>query len=110
MNRDQIIRLLQVVQAYDNRTIDGITINAWATAAQIARWRPEAAEKAVHAHYATSTAWLMPGHVTEQIRLAARQPAPAEEVLALEKKPASPERRAELMAQIRKLADRKAMP
>ncbi|GGF38958.1 hypothetical protein [Williamsia phyllosphaerae] len=110
MTRDQIIELLQVIQSYDSRTIDELAIHTWGKAAEIGRWAPEPAAAAVHAHYADTTAWLMPGHITQAIRSAARQPAPVDEVVfALDKPVASPERRAELMAQIRQLGDKKAV-
>lgn len=110
MTRDDVIELLQVVQAYDNRDISSLTIATWSKSADIAHWPRDAAFDAVHAHFANSTAWIMPGHVTERIRNAARQPRGADEVLALDKPVASTERRAEFMRQIRELANRKAMP
>lgn len=109
MNRNQIIDLLTAAAAYDRRTIGQGDIAAWSEAARRAGWTFDKALNALHEHYARSSQWLMPGHITEQIRVASRQPAAAEEVLALEKKPASAERRAELMAQIRKLADKKSI-
>ena len=109
MNRNQIIDLLTAASAYDRRTIGEGDVHAWSEAARRAGWTFERALDALHAHYAETSKWLMPGHITERMRLASRQPAPADEVLALDKPVASPERRAELMAQIRQLADRKAM-
>lgn len=111
MNRNEIIELLQVVQSYDNRDIGQTTIAAWHEAAQRGRWTRAAALDAVHEHYATSTDWLMPGHVTPMVRAAMRQPAPASEVTAqLSKAPASEEVRNRAMAEIAKLAASKAMP
>lgn len=107
MNRDEIVELLQVVTAYDNRNLDHLIVATWCEAARRANWRRESALEAIHAHYAGSTAWIMPGHVTEQIKAKSRQPAPVAELLELDKPVASPERRAELMAQIRKIADGK---
>lgn len=109
MQRDDVIALVQVIQAYDNRDVSELTLATWSKAAEVAHWRRTEAITAVHEHYATSTAWLMPGHVTERIRAARRQPAPASD-LALDRPPvASPERRAELMAQIRALAETKVI-
>jgi hypothetical protein len=52
----------------------------------------------------------MPGHVTELVRAGKRQPAPVSEVLALGvAPPASPERRREVMAMVRELADKKSV-
>lgn len=110
MTRDEILTLLQIVASYDGRKTDGLIVDAWAKSADLARWDFPSASTAVHQHYAASTAWLMPGHVTELIRSGKRHPAPADEVLALNAAPpASAERRAELMAQIRKLADSKSV-
>ncbi len=109
MNRDQIIDLLTAAAAYDRRNVGEGDVHAWSEAARRAGWTFDKALNALHEHYATSSAWLMPGHITERIRLTSRQPAPADELLALERKPASAERRAEFMAQIRKLADRKSI-
>lgn len=110
MNRDEVVNLLQAICVYDGRKLDGLVVAAWTESATRARWTFADALEAVHEHYAKSTAWLMPGHVTELIRAAKRQPAPVEELRALDAPPpASPERRAELMEQIRKLADRKSV-
>ena len=110
MNRNEIIDLLSVAAAYDRRTIGEADILAWSESARRAGWVTAKAVDAIHEHYAQTSKWIMPGHVTERIRLASRQPAPADEVLALNAAPpASAERRAELMAQIRKLADQKGV-
>jgi hypothetical protein len=111
VNRDQIIELLQIISAYDGRKPDGLTLAAWTEAAGRARWDFRSASEAVHQHYVNSTAWLMPGHVTELVRAGKRQPAPVSEVLALGvAPPASPERRAEVMRMVRELAERKGLP
>lgn len=111
MNHDEVIELLQVIQSYDNRSTSQLTIATWHEAAQRGRWTRAAALEAVHEHYATSTDWLMPGHVTTMVRAAMRQPAPAAEVTAqLCKAPASEEVRNRAMADIAKLAASKAMP
>ncbi|ATW60859.1 helicase loader [Gordonia phage Getalong] len=109
MNRNQIIDLLTAASAYDRRTIGEGDVVAWSEAARRAGWTFDKALNALHDHFASTSQWLMPGHITERLRLASRQPAPADQVLALDKPVASPERRAELMAQIRKLADRKSI-
>lgn len=110
MNRNEVIDLLTAASAYDRRTIGEGDVHAWSEAARRAGWTFPRALDALHDHYAKTSQWLMPGHITERLRLAARQPAPAGEVLELDAAPpASAERRAELMAEIRKLADGKAM-
>lgn len=108
MNHDEIVTMLQIMSAYDSRKIDGPSIAAWKEAAARAHWRSRDALESIHEHYAKSTAWLMPGHVTELIRASKRHPAPVGEVLSLPTAPpASAERRAALMAEIRSLADSK---
>ena len=112
MDRDEVIALLQVANGYDNRKIDGIAVAAWSESARRARWTLAEAVDAVHEHYANAPReYLMPGHVTERVRAARRHPAPMSEVRALDPPPpASPERRAEVMAMVRELANRKAVP
>ena len=111
MNRNDIIDLLSVAAAYDRRTIGEADILAWSEAARRATWDARKAVDAIHEHYAQTSKWIMPGHITEQIRIRSRQPAPAGEVLQLNPAPpATAERRAEVMAAVRMLADRKTMP
>jgi len=110
MERDQIVALLQVVQGYDNRTIDRSMVSSWMQAATRGRWKPDTAEDAVHEHYAASTDWLMPGHVTARVRASARQPAPIADLRAVEApRPASEETRRKCMEQIRQLAEKKGI-
>lgn len=78
---DDAIDLLTLAAAYDRRTIGQGDVHAWHDAATRAGWTRDAAFEAVKAHYATSTAWLMPGHVTDRIRADRRQPPPLREVL-----------------------------
>lgn len=65
MSLDEIdIRnLLAVAMAYDNRNASDATVLAWSEAARRGRWDLPDAVEAVHRHYATGTAFLMPGHV-----------------------------------------------
>ncbi|MCF3939929.1 hypothetical protein [Gordonia tangerina] len=110
MNRNEVIDLLTAASAYDRRTIGEGDVVAWSEAAHRAGWTFPKALDALHEHYAKTSQWLMPGHITERLRLVSRQPAPVSDVLALDAAPpASAERRAELMAEIRKLADRKSV-
>jgi hypothetical protein len=68
VTRDEIIKLLQIAAAYDNRTIADAATHAWADAAHRCRWTyPEAAD-AIKAHYAEATEFVMPAHVTRRIR------------------------------------------
>ena len=111
--RDWIIELLKVASAYDSRKPDEAQILAWSEAARRAGWTFERALDAIHEHYANDTDRIMPGHITAILRAPGARPSdtPVADVLQLPSAPpASAQRRAELMAQIRKLADRKAMP
>ncbi|MFE3105964.1 hypothetical protein [Nocardia tengchongensis] len=65
---DELVSLLQVITAYDNRSADAGTVAAWAEAARRQRWTFAEAIDAVHEHYSANTTWLMPGHVTQLIR------------------------------------------
>jgi hypothetical protein len=112
MNRDEVIELLQAIQIYDSRKFDALVVAAWSESAQRARWTLREALEAVHEHFAnTAGVYLMPGHVTERVRAARRHPAPVAELRALDPPPpAGPDHRAEVMALVRQLADRKAVP
>lgn len=76
MNRNEIVDLLSIVTVYDGRTIGEADVAAWGDAAQRGRWTFEQAQDAVKAHYAESTQWLMPGHVTDRIKVQRRDPPP----------------------------------
>lgn len=92
MNEQEIRALLAAAMAYDNRKPGDATVMAWLEAATRARWTFPAALDALHAHYAESGDWVMPGHITARIR-AARGPGRPDEVLALPAgPPAQPER------------------
>lgn len=115
ITKNQVLQLLRIAAAYDRRTIGEADVLAWSEAARRANWpNPDAAADAIHAHYADTETWIMPGHVTKRIRASASghpSAKPVAEVLEQldSAPPASPERRAELMAEIRKLADRKTL-
>ncbi|WP_158170949.1 hypothetical protein [Rhodococcus sp. JT-3] len=110
MEHDEVVSLLQVISVYDSRKLDVATISAWKESARRARWTTEAALDAVHEHFAHSTEYLRPGHITNRIRAPKRQPSPAADVLALNvAPPASKSHRADIMARIRSFADRKAV-
>lgn len=74
MTRNEIIDLLSVISAYDNRNASQAAVLAWEKAAELGRWTFSEALDAVHAHFTVSTAFLMPAHITDRIR-AARQDA-----------------------------------
>jgi hypothetical protein len=112
MTRDEILELLQVAHAYDNRKADSIMVAAWSESARRARWTYHEAVDAVHEHFAkTHGVYLMPGHVTERVRASRRHPAPMSEIRALDPPPpASEKRRAEVMRMVSELANKKAVP
>lgn len=68
VNNGEILDLLSVIQMYDGRTVGQSDVHVWADAAERGRWRYVQAREAVKAHYAESTEWLQPGHVTQRIR------------------------------------------
>ena len=110
MTHDEIVTLLQIIHHYDSRVIDSTAVAVWSESARRARWSFAEAVEAVHEHNAHSTDYLKPAHVTDRIRLTRRQPAPVAELRALDPAPpASAERRAEVMAKIRELADKKSV-
>lgn len=91
MNLDEIIELLQIVTSYDNRNVDPYMEASWLDAAHMARWTAHDANSAVRQHFANSTEWIMPGHITAIIRQKRSGPAPFEEVMALPKAPPASE-------------------
>ncbi|MFT4088276.1 MAG: hypothetical protein QM658_14220 [Gordonia sp. (in: high G+C Gram-positive bacteria)] len=112
MDENQIINLLKTASAYDNRRADPASVLAWAESARRGRWTYERALDAIHEHYANHAERIMPGHITAHHRANPLRPSDQSVDAALglgEAPPASPERRAAFMAQIRKLADRKSI-
>lgn len=73
MNEQQIRALLAAAMAYDNRRPGDANVLAWTEASNRARWTFDEALEALHAHYAENTQFLMPGHITERIRITRRQ-------------------------------------
>jgi hypothetical protein len=74
MTSDQVAALLVVAMAYDNRKPGDATVAAWTEAALRGKWRFGPAREAIHAHYATSTAFIMPAHITERLKVESRFP------------------------------------
>jgi hypothetical protein len=101
LTQDQIVSLLQVAAAYDNRNIGSANVHAWHDAADRERWVFDDAVAAIKAHYAESTTYLLPAHVTQRIRGKRQQPAPPAAVAALPAgPPAAPERIQGLIEQV----------
>lgn len=99
--RRDAIDLVSTIIAYDNREDSDSVILAWREAGERARWTLPEALDAVHSHFAESTGWIMPGHVTERIR-ATRRALAARDQAAIEAAPdaASPERFRAIIAAI----------
>lgn len=74
MTPDQVAALLVVAMAYDNRKPGDATVAAWTEAAERGKWRFGPAREAIHAHYATSAAFIMPAHITERLKVESRFP------------------------------------
>jgi hypothetical protein len=73
LTRSQIIDLLSAAMSYDNRNVSDAHIYAWREASRRGRWSYEDALEALHDHYAESTQYVMPAHITERIRTMRRQ-------------------------------------
>lgn len=99
MNESEVRALLAAAMAYDNRRPGDANIAAWLEAANRGRWTFNGALEAIHQHYATSTDFLMPGHVTAVFKAKARQPKPFAELEAAQ--PANPEHAERMSALIR---------
>lgn len=92
MTNDEVVELLQFACTYDRRTIGKTDVVAWLDAARRGRWTAEMAQDALREHYARSTAFVMPGHITELLRASRRQPADyAEQRKALPRPAVDPE-------------------
>lgn len=99
----EIRQLLAIAMAYDHRKPGDSTVMAWVEAARRGRWTFDEAREAILNHFATSTEYLMPGHVTTAIRESRSQPPPRAALPAAPANPASPDRIREI---IRELAAR----
>lgn len=74
LTSEEVAALLVVAMAYDNRKPGDATVAAWTEAAHRGKWRFGPAREAIHAHYASSTAFIMPAHITERLKVESRQP------------------------------------
>lgn len=122
LTRDQVIELLQLAAAGDKRTIGEADVAMWSDAALIGRWAVRLRDResgqwvwsnqvaldAIRHHFARSTTYLLPGHITEFVAAYRRRPQPAAEAVAYLEgaAPASDEIRAKAMEEIRRFADR----
>lgn len=64
----QIRRLLAAAMAYDNRKPSEAAVMSWGETSSRARWTFGEALEAIHAHYAESTDFIMPAHITKRIK------------------------------------------
>lgn len=84
LSLDEVKILLGIAMGYDNRKMPGdLNLASWIEASHRANWTLAAAIDAVHEHYANTPDFLMPGHVTQRIRVERRQPAPFERPVPL---------------------------
>lgn len=90
MTTDDVVDLLSAITAYDNRNASPANVLAWAKAAELGRWTLPEALDAVHEHFATSTDFLMPAHITARVRATRQDRALRAEQAALEAAPADP--------------------
>jgi len=90
MNQNEIVDLLTAVSAYDNRKPNAASVLAWGKAAELGRWTLPEALDAVHWHFASSTEYLMPAHITALVKSARQDRAMRDEALALEAAPVDP--------------------
>lgn len=85
ISHQEIITLLSMLTALDARNVGEADVLLWHAAANAERWTYPQAERAIvqlAARWTPEQAWrIVPGHVTELIRAARRQPAPVAEVL-----------------------------
>lgn len=85
----EVHQILTKAAVFDGRTVGLGDTAAWHEVAQAQRWTSlPLALAAVTEYYGRPAKqgerlWLMPGHVTDYVRVQARQPAPAGEVLAI---------------------------
>lgn len=90
LTRPEMVNLLTAASAYDNRQPNPAAVMAWGKAAELGRWTFDEALDALHAHYAETTAFVMPGHITERIRAARQDRAMRAETRQVEEAPANP--------------------
>jgi hypothetical protein len=67
----EIINLLSIAAAFDNRKPGEATVHAWTDSARRGRWTFDEASEAVKTYYATTTAerpFVMPSHITQWIK------------------------------------------
>jgi hypothetical protein len=111
LNEDQVRLLLAVAMTYDHRNPGESDVLAWMEAARRARWRFVPAREAIHEHYAQKRDFIMPGDITQRLKVESRFPprfgeAPAE----LEEVRPDPAGQARIRQVVTALADRMGWP
>lgn len=74
LNEDQVRVLLAVAMSYDHRNPGEADVLAWMEAAKRARWRFVPAREAIHDHYAERREFIMPGDITQRLKVESRFP------------------------------------
>ena len=97
LDEQQVRFLLAIAMAYDNRKPGTAQIAAWTEASARGRWSFDEACEAIHQHFAESTDYLMPGHITLRIRDNRQRPKPYAALPASPGIPAAPERVREIV-------------
>jgi hypothetical protein len=72
MTLAEIAKLLGLIAGFDRRTTGPADDLAWLAVAEAAGWTYPLAERAVVEHFAHSTEWLKPAHITQRIDEAKR--------------------------------------
>lgn len=90
LTRPEMVNLLTAASAYDNRQPNPAAVMAWGKASEIGRWTFDEALEALHAHYAETTDFVMPGHITARIRVERQDRAMRAEARQLEETPTNP--------------------
>lgn len=104
INHKEAADLLDYAASYDNRKPNPKAVQSWVDAARRGRWSFDEGVEAVRDHYARTTAFLMPGHITEAVRAKRNAPQPIpEQRRAIEQRsdpPADPNTIAAVLRQV----------
>ncbi len=68
ITRAQAVRLITFAAAYDNREVGQAAAIAWCDSGNRARWTYTEAVEAIKEHYAATSDWVMPAHITTRIK------------------------------------------
>jgi hypothetical protein len=68
LTRAQAARLVTLAAAWDNREVGEAAAIAWCDSGNRARWTYAEAVEAIKDHYAATSDWIMPSHITTRIR------------------------------------------